>query len=82
MTRKPETFSWVDFAKTFYVCFFPRTTKMEFDDRFSSLYQDGMSVADYYARFVQLVRFTPYCDIPNEAASFRGVQRSSTTIHG
>lgn len=51
-TRKPETFSWEDFVKAFYVLFFPRATRQEMADKFASLYQGRMSVANYYARFI------------------------------
>lgn len=34
-----------------------------------------MSVADYYARFIQLARFAPQCDVPDEAATAYKFQR-------
>lgn len=34
-----------------------------------------MSVTDYYARFIQLAKFTMQCDVPNEAAKANKFQR-------
>lgn len=48
---------------------------MELADKFSSLYQGGMSMADCYARFIMLTRFAPHCDIPDVAARAHRFQR-------
>lgn len=74
-TRKPKTFSWEGIINAFIVLFFPRATSVELANMFSSLYQVGMSVPDYYARFIKLARFAPHCEIPYEAARAHKIQR-------
>src|SRR3954466_13083771 len=75
-TRQPETFSWEEFVKLFYIRFFPRVTRLEYADRFASLVQaDRMTVSDYYTKFIQLARFAPLADIPDEATRAHRFQR-------
>ena len=67
-TRHPETFSWEEFVREFYIRFFPRATRLEYVDRFALLVQaDRMFVSNYYTKFIQLARFGPLANIPDKA---------------
>src|SRR4051812_38237049 len=62
--------------RDFYIRFFHRANRLEYSDRFASLVQaDMMSVSDYYNKFIQLAKFAPLADIPDEATRAHRFQR-------
>src|SRR4051812_6245039 len=49
---------------------------MKYADRFAYFFQaNRMTVADYYAKYIQLARFAPHSDIPDETARAHKFQR-------
>lgn len=66
-TRGPETYTWEEFIRIFYVRFFPRAIQQQSTNRFSTLqHGSNMTVHEYHARFIQLARFSPVPVTPDE----------------
>src|SRR3954462_1623880 len=65
--RDPETFTWEDFTKAFFLRFFPRAMQQQLADRFASLRQGfNVSVQEYHASFIQLGHFAPQSTAEDE----------------
>ncbi|XP_016648315.1 PREDICTED: uncharacterized protein LOC103327202 [Prunus mume] len=62
-----EVATWVAFETMFLEKYFPETMKTMKVREFTNLYQGGMTVGQYQAKFEELMRFAPYI-IPDESA--------------